>query len=230
MASLKSRNSPTDSVREPEFLLEAFRVVFNAQSFPLFVELMTGWVLSHRHRFVTDLIVSSGSVGNPPCKHIVLEFANIHDSKIHKTQKLRYVGFRRQWTATVESTVLWPTFLWRSASFPFRPTSRLRFGDLCHEQIKRNALVTGFFRVKRVLTHLTFTHMLHDVTSELVSVERCSEPETYQEGNRSSWSRNLPSVVAETETYRSFHFGLRNARSVLTRLLRPIRFEGRFWC
>lgn len=24
---------------------------------------MTGWILSHRHRFVTDLIVSSGSVG-----------------------------------------------------------------------------------------------------------------------------------------------------------------------
>ena len=44
-------------------LLEEFRDVFNAQSLPIFVELMTGWVLSHRHRFITDLIVSSGSVG-----------------------------------------------------------------------------------------------------------------------------------------------------------------------
>jgi hypothetical protein len=44
-------------------LLEELREVFNAQSFPIFVELMTGWVLSHRHRYVTDLIVSSGSVG-----------------------------------------------------------------------------------------------------------------------------------------------------------------------
>jgi hypothetical protein len=43
-------------------LLEEFREVFNAQSFPIFVELMTGWVLSHRHCFITDLIVSSGSV------------------------------------------------------------------------------------------------------------------------------------------------------------------------
>ena len=43
-------------------LLEEFRGVFNVQSFPIFVELMTGWVLSHRHRFITDLIVSSGSV------------------------------------------------------------------------------------------------------------------------------------------------------------------------
>lgn len=52
-------------------LLEEFREVFNAQSFPIFVELMTGWVLSHRHRFITDLIVSSGSVGK---RH----FSNYH--------------------------------------------------------------------------------------------------------------------------------------------------------
>jgi hypothetical protein len=52
-------------------LLEEFEVVFNAQSFPIFVELMTGWVLSHRHRFITDLIVSSGSVGK---RH----FSNYH--------------------------------------------------------------------------------------------------------------------------------------------------------
>lgn len=57
----------------PEFvsLLEEFRGVFNVQSFPIFVELMTGWVLSHRHRFVTDLIVSSGSVAK---RH----FSNYH--------------------------------------------------------------------------------------------------------------------------------------------------------
>ena len=52
-------------------LLEEFVGVFNAQSFPIFVELMTGWVLSHRHRFITDLIVSSGSVGK---RH----FSNYH--------------------------------------------------------------------------------------------------------------------------------------------------------
>lgn len=43
-------------------LLEVFRESFTAPSFPIFVELMTGWVLSHRHRYVTDLILSSGSV------------------------------------------------------------------------------------------------------------------------------------------------------------------------
>jgi len=52
-------------------LLEEFRGVFNAQSFPIFVELMTGWTLSHRHRFVTDLMLSSGSVGK---RH----FSNYH--------------------------------------------------------------------------------------------------------------------------------------------------------
>ena len=44
-------------------LLEGFRPVFQLQTFPIFLELMTGWVLSHRRRFVTDLIVSSGSGG-----------------------------------------------------------------------------------------------------------------------------------------------------------------------
>jgi DDE superfamily endonuclease len=43
-------------------LLGEFRVVFTVPSFAIFVDLVTGWVLSHRHRFVTDLIVSSGSV------------------------------------------------------------------------------------------------------------------------------------------------------------------------
>ena len=52
-------------------LLGEFGGVFNVQSFPIFVELMTGWVLSHRHRFITDLIVSSGSVGK---RH----FSNYH--------------------------------------------------------------------------------------------------------------------------------------------------------
>jgi hypothetical protein len=44
-------------------LLEGFRPVFTAPSFWTFRLLMTGWILSVRHRFVTDLIVSSDSVG-----------------------------------------------------------------------------------------------------------------------------------------------------------------------
>ena len=42
-------------------LLSEFRCVFTQPTFPVFVSLMTGWVLSHRRRFVTDLIWSSGS-------------------------------------------------------------------------------------------------------------------------------------------------------------------------
>jgi hypothetical protein len=45
-------------------LLEGFRVVFTEPSFATFRLLMVGWILSHRHRFVTDLIVSSDSVGH----------------------------------------------------------------------------------------------------------------------------------------------------------------------
>jgi len=42
-------------------LLSVFQCIFTAPTFPIFVNLMTGWVLSHRRRFVTDLIISSGS-------------------------------------------------------------------------------------------------------------------------------------------------------------------------
>jgi SRSO17 transposase len=47
----------------PSFLalLSEFRCVFTEPSFLIFLNLMTGWVLSHRRRFVTELIWSSGS-------------------------------------------------------------------------------------------------------------------------------------------------------------------------
>jgi len=40
-------------------LLQEFRCVFTKPSFVSFVSLMTGWVYSHRHRYVTELIQSS---------------------------------------------------------------------------------------------------------------------------------------------------------------------------
>lgn len=45
-------------------LLDAFGPVFTVPSFKTFRLLMTGWIVSTRHRYVTDLIVSSDSVGN----------------------------------------------------------------------------------------------------------------------------------------------------------------------
>ena len=47
-----------------ELLLLCFTPVFTEPSFATFRLLMTGWVLSMRHRYVTDLIVSSDSVHN----------------------------------------------------------------------------------------------------------------------------------------------------------------------
>jgi hypothetical protein len=47
-----------------EVLLQSFAPVFTEPSFRTFRLLMTGWILSVRHRYVTDLIVSSDSVGN----------------------------------------------------------------------------------------------------------------------------------------------------------------------
>jgi hypothetical protein len=45
-------------------LLDVFQPVFTQPSFATFRLLMTGWILSHRHRYVTDLIISSDSVGH----------------------------------------------------------------------------------------------------------------------------------------------------------------------
>ena len=45
-------------------LLEGFQSVFTAPSLATFRLLMTGWILSVRHRYVTNLIVSSDSTRN----------------------------------------------------------------------------------------------------------------------------------------------------------------------
>jgi SRSO17 transposase len=42
-------------------LLQDFQCLFTQPSFLTFAALLTGWCLSHRHRFVTELIQSSGS-------------------------------------------------------------------------------------------------------------------------------------------------------------------------
>ena len=47
-----------------EILLRTFSPVFTDPSFQTFRLLMTGWILSVRHRYITDLIISSNSVGN----------------------------------------------------------------------------------------------------------------------------------------------------------------------
>ena len=47
-----------------ETLLRTFSPVFTEPSFATFRLLMTGWILSMRHRYVTDLIITSDSVGN----------------------------------------------------------------------------------------------------------------------------------------------------------------------
>ena len=47
-----------------ELLLRSFAPVFTQPSFQTFRLLMNGWILSTRHRYVTDLIVSSDSTNN----------------------------------------------------------------------------------------------------------------------------------------------------------------------
>lgn len=45
-------------------LLQQFVPVFTAPTFQTFVAIVTGWLLSHRHRYVTEVIFASGNVGN----------------------------------------------------------------------------------------------------------------------------------------------------------------------
>ncbi len=45
-------------------LLQVFQPVFTKPSFATFELLMTGWIISPRHRYITDLIVSSDSTDN----------------------------------------------------------------------------------------------------------------------------------------------------------------------
>jgi hypothetical protein len=45
-------------------LLPQFSPVFTAPTYQTFVAIVAGWVLSQRHRFITEVIFSSGHVGN----------------------------------------------------------------------------------------------------------------------------------------------------------------------
>jgi hypothetical protein len=45
-------------------LLQQFVPVFTAPTFITFVQVVTGWVLSQRHRYITEVIFASGNVGN----------------------------------------------------------------------------------------------------------------------------------------------------------------------
>jgi hypothetical protein len=45
-------------------LLQQFAPVFTVPTYRTFVAIVAGWVLSQRHRFITEVIFSSGNVGN----------------------------------------------------------------------------------------------------------------------------------------------------------------------
>src|SRR5260221_519532 len=45
-------------------LLQHFAFVFTTPTFQTFLQICNGWVLSQRHRFITEVIFSGGNVGN----------------------------------------------------------------------------------------------------------------------------------------------------------------------
>ena len=45
-------------------LLQNFAPVFTAPTYQTFVVIVTGWIISQRHRYVTEVIFSSGRVGD----------------------------------------------------------------------------------------------------------------------------------------------------------------------
>src|SRR5271170_4710615 len=44
-------------------LLPYFASVFTKPTFRTFTKICSGWILSHRHRYITDIIFSGGNVG-----------------------------------------------------------------------------------------------------------------------------------------------------------------------
>jgi hypothetical protein len=50
----------------PSFLalLQVFATVFTAPTFETFVQVLAGWVLAQRHRYITEIIFSAGHVGD----------------------------------------------------------------------------------------------------------------------------------------------------------------------
>ena len=45
-------------------LLQDFLPVFTAPTFQTFVQVVTGWLLSHRHRYITEVIFAGGNLDN----------------------------------------------------------------------------------------------------------------------------------------------------------------------
>ena len=44
-------------------LLQNFESVFTSPTYITFVAIVTGWILSHRHRYITEVIFSGGNGG-----------------------------------------------------------------------------------------------------------------------------------------------------------------------
>jgi hypothetical protein len=44
-------------------LLQQFAPVFTTPTYRTFIQILTGWILSHRHRYITEIIFSGGNVG-----------------------------------------------------------------------------------------------------------------------------------------------------------------------
>src|SRR5512135_1439189 len=57
-------NRPMELTSSFVDLLPQFSPVFTAPTYQTFVAIVAGWVLSQRHRFITEVIFSSGHVGH----------------------------------------------------------------------------------------------------------------------------------------------------------------------
>jgi hypothetical protein len=85
-------------------LLQHFATVFTAPTFQTFAAIVTGWLLSHRHRYVTDLIFSCGKIG-------VGHWCRFHRFFSHAAWDLDILSMH---LARLVITILAPgaTFLW----------------------------------------------------------------------------------------------------------------------
>ena len=73
-------------------LLSGFRCVFTEPTFRTFCYLMTGWVLSHRRKFITDMILVGRSYSGWASQQVPSVLQSVNMATRHDVESVSHVG------------------------------------------------------------------------------------------------------------------------------------------
>lgn len=85
-------------------LLPDFAPIFTSPSFITFIEILTGWILSHRHRYITEIIFAGGNVDNGHWSRFHRFFSHAVWDIDALAARLAYLVVR---VFTLDGTLLW---------------------------------------------------------------------------------------------------------------------------